>query len=282
MVRKVAALRIFIWGFVLLLGAISFVSAVEETVVCVFENSDEVQRCYVPEPDTWEGLECEGVGYCIVSIEGPGEFDIHWKSTCTASSGAEVIIDGKDDLIIFDCETGRARKNEGFKESSWRCDDGIEDNDGQDICKTKGAWYREAIDFCSVHCTEELEEEAPEESSEETLSVGPGDPLLCVSSYETYNKCSFYDINDYLEGMVVEVQQNYFCLGCSTENKCYLLGYRKSGEYCSDSLEFIRQLPEDLTCENNFECQSNFCIAGQCVDSTLMQRIISWFRKVFG
>ena len=260
----------FLIVFVLLFGFMVVVSAVEEKVVCVFENSDEMQRCYVPEPDTWEGLECEGIGSCIVSIEGPRDFDIHWISTCTPGGGAEVIIDGRDDLIIFDCETGYAYENSGpnFRFLSGICDDGTTyDAGGDDICKTKPEWYRELNNFCQDYDCIDEEVSINIETGEETLVPDfvrggkIGNFTECIKSYETFDECSFYDINDFLEDLVVEEEPNYFCLGCSLDYKCYPLGYRKSGEYCSDSLEFIRQLPEDLTCENNFECKSNLCLS---------------------
>ncbi len=69
---------------------------------------------------------------------------------------------------------------------------------------------------------------------------------------------------------------------CFLDGKCYPLGYRKSGEFCSDSDLFIEQLGNDEICENNFECDSNLCIDGQCVESGLFTRFISWFRNLFG
>jgi len=69
---------------------------------------------------------------------------------------------------------------------------------------------------------------------------------------------------------------------CSLDGKCYPLGYRKSGDYCSESGEFVKQFGDDEVCDNNFECNTNLCIDGQCVSSGLIQRILNWFRRVFG
>lgn len=73
----------------------------------------------------------------------------------------------------------------------------------------------------------------------------------------------------------------YGCNGCQLNEICYPLGYRKSGEYCSDSLEFVSQLNGGVACDNNFECSSNLCIDDSCVEAGFFQKIINWFKRVF-
>ncbi len=72
----------------------------------------------------------------------------------------------------------------------------------------------------------------------------------------------------------------YQCNGCELDEKCYPMGYRKEGHYCSDDGEFIIQI--DKQCDNNFECKSNVCISGECVGEGLMKKILKWFKKMFG
>ena len=72
----------------------------------------------------------------------------------------------------------------------------------------------------------------------------------------------------------------YQCNGCKLEDKCYPIGYRKNGMYCSDNDKFISQI--DNQCDNNFECKSNVCISGECISEGLMKKIIKWFKKSFG
>ena len=80
-----------------------------------------------------------------------------------------------------------------------------------------------------------------------------------------------------------QVGENIFVCGeCELEDKCYPLGYRKSGSYCSENSEFMQQLNSDESCENNFECESNVCVSGQCVSGSLLQKVIEWFKKLFG
>jgi len=73
----------------------------------------------------------------------------------------------------------------------------------------------------------------------------------------------------------------YDCNGCELDNKCYPMGYRRSGKYCSDNYEFVNQIEEGM-CDNNFECKSNVCVSGECVGESLLKKIIAWFKKMFG
>ena len=73
----------------------------------------------------------------------------------------------------------------------------------------------------------------------------------------------------------------YSCTGCELEEKCYPMGYRKEGRYCSDNTEFLDQSKAGI-CDNNFECESNVCISGECIGEGLMKKIINWFKKLFG
>ena len=68
----------------------------------------------------------------------------------------------------------------------------------------------------------------------------------------------------------------------SSHNKCYPLGYRKSGEYCSEDGSFIKQLKAEESCDNTFECSSNVCVSGECISEGLIKKILNWFSRLFG
>jgi len=76
--------------------------------------------------------------------------------------------------------------------------------------------------------------------------------------------------------------KSYICNGCELENKCFPFGYRKEGKFCTESQDFKIQSDENSICENNFECKTNICIDGICISSSLWQKFLSWFRKLFG
>jgi len=73
----------------------------------------------------------------------------------------------------------------------------------------------------------------------------------------------------------------YSCSGCEADEKCYPIGYRKSGVYCTPDNVFVSQI-EKGECDNSFECASNVCISGDCLTENFIEKIIKWFKKLFG
>lgn len=70
--------------------------------------------------------------------------------------------------------------------------------------------------------------------------------------------------------------------GCNFKNNCIPIGTKTESQYCS-----IENLMEDLKsedekCNNNYECSSNVCVNNQCISQSLIQKIINWFRRLFG
>ena len=94
--------------------------------------------------------------------------------------------------------------------------------------------------------------EAPLDFNETNLSEG---------TLETKN------LTDEITGLLIlEEDKAEVCGGCLFEDRCYPLGYRKNGNYCSDGGDFFNYLVDGSSCENDFECISNSCISGECVE----------------
>jgi len=68
---------------------------------------------------------------------------------------------------------------------------------------------------------------------------------------------------------------------CPLDGKCYPFGYRKDGNFCLDDGSFITQ-KKSGACDNNFECSSNVCVNSQCISEGFLNKIINWFKKLFG
>lgn len=94
----------------------------------------------------------------------------------------------------------------------------------------------------------------------------------------------YYDYNngDQKRPVKVEDLREQDCNGCVFGDQCFPYGYRKDGNYCSDEESFLSYKEAGEICENNFECDSNVCVNGECIDGGFINRVLNWFRQVFG
>ncbi len=83
------------------------------------------------------------------------------------------------------------------------------------------------------------------------------------------------------------------CNGCIVNSNCVSYGIRlKNGEstYCEIDGTLKEQKAIDKVCENNYECLSNSCSNGKCVDFAqqleetqgVLNKIVAWINSVFG
>lgn len=78
------------------------------------------------------------------------------------------------------------------------------------------------------------------------------------------------------------------CNGCQTIktdtsiSKCLPIGTRDDERYCSLDKTMEFQKSKDEPCNNNYECISNICTDKKCLDHTFFQKVINWFRNLFG
>lgn len=82
--------------------------------------------------------------------------------------------------------------------------------------------------------------------------------------------------------------------GCLLDEQCIPYGQRllikELQMYCGLNGNFEEQRAEGQSCQNSYECKSNQCSNAVCVDlskqlaetNTLLEKIASWFRKLFG
>ncbi len=66
------------------------------------------------------------------------------------------------------------------------------------------------------------------------------------------------------------------------KDACEQIGLRRNGEYCFDTGVYVEQKTEGQYCDNNFECKSNVCMGDECIGLNLIQKIINFFKKLFG
>jgi hypothetical protein len=106
---------------------------------------------------------------------------------------------------------------------------------------------------------------------------------ICVQERECFVDRDCPENYECSSGMCVEIPEGKCSSNeCSLNGECYPLGYRKSGDYCSETGEFIKQVGDDVQCDNNFECGTNLCIDGQCISQGFLKKIFEWFGRLFG
>ncbi|MBI2631865.1 hypothetical protein HYW75_02590 [Candidatus Pacearchaeota archaeon] len=80
-----------------------------------------------------------------------------------------------------------------------------------------------------------------------------------------------------------EINSTQECtFGCNYEGACFPISVRNKGLYCATDQVMNSQKGDNEQCENNFECKSNVCVAGKCINQGLVERIINWFKRLFG
>ena len=68
----------------------------------------------------------------------------------------------------------------------------------------------------------------------------------------------------------------------SDSNECENIGLVHNKKYCSIDKVWVEQKGADSFCENNFECSTNLCIDNKCISSGLWEKILNFFKNLFG
>ena len=249
--------------------------AVKEQVKCVFENSNEIQKCSTDDGE----FGCSGTGTCIADVKGEKGAKQIWKSSC--GGYAYTIIDGDNDYAEFKCiselkVTEEIIGGKGFRYAYWQCYDQEEEKQGSESsCKLSETWKKYATEFCQEKC------------DEDNSKCGVNSFSITEECYLDFGEKEFAFISPIEEEEKKKeekiIEEILICKdSCPSDGKCYPFGYRKSEKFCSDAGSFVEQLKGDAICENNFECSSNLCVDNQCINQGLFKRVMNWFSKLFG
>jgi hypothetical protein len=83
------------------------------------------------------------------------------------------------------------------------------------------------------------------------------------------------------------------CNGCLVDEKCLPLGSRLVTEniprFCDIDGKLSNQVLEGTSCQNNFECNTNVCSSGKCIDlvkarneqKSMIRKIMDWLGNIF-
>jgi hypothetical protein len=86
-------------------------------------------------------------------------------------------------------------------------------------------------------------------------------------------------VEETVEEVVPQIKE---CNGCFMDDRCIPFGTRivdgRDPKYCAPMTGlFEKQLGSDMKCQNGFECETNLCVEGQCVESRgLFYRFLKW------
>ncbi|GEM_PF-6055060 len=197
---------------------------------------------------------CSGSPSCAVDVKGPAGTAIIWKSTC--GGYAYTTIDGSNESAKFTCqpkqETGAVQTE---PVSAKTC---VEGETRAYTCTSN-----KKVQWCS--CI--------------------GNSWKCIEAPE--KQCG--------------IELNDACSGCIEGGQCFPIGTRLSqkgaASYCgitssaqSISYSIEVQKKDGTACQNSYECESNTCSGGVCVNiqkqlneqRNILQQILDWLSSIFG
>jgi hypothetical protein len=129
--------------------------------------------------------------------------------------------------------------------------------------------------------TEKDVEELPEDITTQ-LETDKADELvdLCSSDNDCddNNACT----SDICSGTPKICSNNEISQGCNYDQNCIPMGTRMESKYCDIDKGIKEQKYEDSTCNNNYECSTNICVDSQCISPGFIQKILNWFKNIFG
>ena len=74
-----------------------------------------------------------------------------------------------------------------------------------------------------------------------------------------------------------------YCEGCKDKNNnCIPFGTRTETQYCDIDKTIKNQKYNEISCNNNYECTSNVCVNSKCIEPNLIQKVLNWFKRLFG
>lgn len=223
---------------------------------------------------------CED-GACLEFVEREEEIEVPEEETessvgCPAKLCKTLSKDcyGGDEIIIEECKVyirkdnqcgeitiSKSRINKNACEFEEETDEILECGGcqlNQDTCIPFGTRIKKNNEtyYCSI---------------EHRMLIQKKDGVICQNTYECVsNNC---------KGSVC----TSICGGClDAKNVCIPFGTRTETHYCNTDFNFKNHKSEDMSCNNNYECSTNVCVDSKCISQNLIQKILSWFKNLFG
>lgn len=145
---------------------------------------------------------------------------------------------------------------------SWTCTDWSVCNNNQETrtctdAKNCGTTVNKPVESRSCGCT-------PKWECEINPSTCPSDGLQTKVCKDT--ACGGEDTREVTKCEYIPPGQETKCDGCLLDSTCVSFGFRREEKYCDVSKNFYPQKKSGESCDNNFECATNTCSKGACID----------------
>lgn len=210
-------------------------------------------------------------GKCLSITEEP-ETEIHTSSmTCPEKQCKDITTQcsNKDEITVKECQVYISKQNkcESITISESEIKEGICSEPKTGICQ--GCQYsanscipygtRIRVTGIGYYC-----------DFDKSLKEQKENKLTCQNSYEcTSNNC---------KNICTPI-----CEGCLDErNLCIPIATRTETQFCDIDTKIKDLKIEKSLCQNNYECVTNLCVDGTCIEKGFFQKIMSWFGKLFG
>ncbi len=161
-----------------------------------------------------------------------------------------------------------------------------EEGSFEDIKVKEGACPKsETPAVCGDSICEEPEKETCSKDCKkgtEKCKLGEKQDYICVDG-KKISWCSCLN-NEWkcINSPESQCQEIKKCDGCYDEKKnCLPYGTRTGSDFCDIDGNFYAQLGDKGICKNNYECQTNLCIDGECVSKGTWNKFLSWFKSIF-
>ena len=239
------------------------VELTDEYNTCIFKGSNTKQTCY--NNGIYQGR-CSGIGSCMFHNGGLIGENLTWKSTC--GGYGYTIMDGVDETIEFDCSNVTVPVNECTDKEPTILQ-------GSTVCGITVVDVDEAETKCIIEYggkTYIIDKGMSKQMDDGTV-VGVISVTAVHEAGAGQDMCTIK-----IGGEIIPPTK---CDGCLFNENCITYGIRTANSYCDISGSMLLQKLPNSYCNNNYECNSNICIANKCISENIWNRFVKWFARWF-
>ncbi|MEI7961142.1 MAG: hypothetical protein WCI04_02295 [archaeon] len=258
-------------------GQSSTTIEVSEDVTCKFSNNSVISHCFA-----YDGQMCEAnkANSCTINVKSSSA-SLQWGSNCLG--GGIIQMDGAAKTLEFNCTGAQATTMDKSGYGSYgqsTTTNTVVQNQTNPVTMRTPALQTDVVNTPIEQMNTNLSDANVNETNLNDPNLRDVNTAETNSNNQQTNQTNLETTR--VSTTVAEPNAIACKDSCAYNGKCYPLGYRRDGKFCSDTTFFTDQIVQNNNCQNNFECTSNLCVSGKCISSSLIDQIIAWFKVVFG